>query len=119
MDGVDMLPYLSGSKAGSPDRPLFTKNGTISQVIKDDWKLIWDQQQNEKWLFDLNTDPTEQNNLIDQSPDTSKLMTELLASFISKQPEPLWEGSSKSPIHIDKHLNESKTKEDEFAYWQN
>jgi len=40
-----MLPYLTGTKTGSPERPLFTKNGTFSQVIKADWKLLWDQQQ--------------------------------------------------------------------------
>ena len=119
MDGANMLPYLSGAKVGGPDRPLFTKNGTCSQVIKDDWKLIWDQQQNKKWLFDLKNDPTEQNNLVDQSQEKSKLMTELLAAFIAEQPKPIWEGSTKSPIRIDKHLNEAHSNTDEYAYWQN
>lgn len=119
LDGANMLPYLSGAKRGSPDRPLFTKNGTCSQVIKDDWKLIWDQQLNKKWLFDLKSDPIEQNNLVDQSNEKSKLLTELLAAFIAEQPKPIWEGSCKSPIYIDKHLNEVCTNTDEYTYWQN
>lgn len=119
MDGTNMLPYLTGSKAGSPDRSLFTKNGTFSQVIKDDWKLLWDQQQQKKWLFNLSNDPTEQNNLANSNPNKLNELSELLAAFLAEQADPLWEGALSSPVHIDKHLNESKTKDDEFAYWQN
>ncbi len=119
LDGTNMLPYLSGTKAGSPARPLFTKNGTFSQVIKDDWKLLWDQQQKKKWLFNLSTDPTEQNNLTNSAPDKLNDLTNILTAFLAEQAKPIWDGALSSPVHIDKHLNESKTKEDEFAYWQN
>ena len=119
MDGTNILPYLTGAKSGSPERPLFTKNGTFSQVIKEDWKLLWDQQQQKKWLFDLKNDPTEQNNLIDQNSTKASDLTNLLTAFLAEQPKPIWKGALKSPITIDKHLNESKSKEDEFAYWQN
>ena len=119
MDGTNILPYLTGAKSGSPERPLFTKNGTFSQVIKEDWKLLWDQQQQKKWLFDLKNDPTEQNNLIDQNSTKASDLTNLLTAFLAEQPKPIWKGALKSPVTIDKHLNEPKSKEDEFAYWQN
>jgi len=119
LDGTNMLPYLTGLKAGSPERALFTKNGTFSQVIKDDWKLLWDQQQQKKWLFNLSDDPTEQNNLANSNPNKSNELSESLSAFLTKQATPLWKGALSSPVHIDKHLNESKTKEDEFAYWLN
>ena len=119
MDGTNMLPYLTGAKAGSPSRPLFTKSGTYSQVIKDDWKLQWDQQQQKKWLFDLKNDPTEQHNLIDQNAQKAKELTHLLTAFIAEQADPIWEGAMKSPISIDKHLNEPSSREDEHAYWVN
>jgi len=119
LDGTNMLPYLTGAKTGSPDRPLFTKNGTFSQVIKDDWKLLWDQEQKKKWLFDLQTDPTEQNNLISSAPDKLNELSNVLTAFLAEQADPIWEGALSSPIHIDKHLNEKKTKDDEYAYWLN
>jgi len=119
MDGTNILPFLTGAKAGAPSRPLFTKNGTFSQVIKDNWKLLWDQQQQKKWLFDLKNDPTEQNNLIDQNVQKTNELNTLLTTFLAEQAKPLWEGALSSPIPIDKHLNEPKTKEDEFAYWLN
>ena len=119
LDGTNMLPYLTGSKVGVPDRPLFTKNGTFSQVIKDDWKLLWDQEQQKKWLFNLSNDPTEQNNLVNSNPNKLSELSEILAAFLAEQADPIWEGALSTPVHIDKHLNESKTQEDEFAYWQN
>ena len=119
LDGTDLLPYFTGVKVGSPERPLFTKNGTLSQVIKDNWKLIWDQQQKKKWLFDLLNDPTEQNNLIDQNAIKNQELTSLLTAFLAEQPEPIWEGALTFPIFIDKHLKQSKINADEFVYWQN
>lgn len=119
MDGVNILPYFTGEKQGSPDRPLFTKGGTYSQVIKDNWKLQWDQKRDKKWLFDLENDPTEQNNLIDQAPQKKEALTKLLSAFLAEQARPIWEGSLHPPVFIDKHLNEAKDKGDEFIYWQN
>lgn len=119
LDGTNMLPYLRGSKAGNPERPLFTKNGTFSQVIHDDWKLLWDQQLKKKWLFDLSSDPTEQNNLVDTNPDELNKLSELLTAFLAEQAEPIWDGALSSPVHIDKHLKEPKSKSDEYAYWVN
>ncbi|MEM1119100.1 MAG: sulfatase-like hydrolase/transferase [Bacteroidota bacterium] len=119
MDGANILPYLTGAKSGEPTRPLFTKNGTYSQVIQADWKLQWDQVQKKKWLFDLKNDPTEQNNLIDQAPDKAKELTTLLSNFLAEQAAPIWEGALHGPIYPDKHLNEAHLKDDEFIYWQN
>lgn len=119
MDGANILPYFTGAKQGSPDRPLFTKGGTYSQVIKDNWKLQWDQKREKKWLFDLENDPTEQNNLIDQAPQKKEALTKLLSAFLAEQASPIWQGSLHPPVFIDKHLNEVKDKGDEFIYWQN
>ena len=63
LDGVNILPYLSGEKEGEPERILFNKSGKYSFLIKDGWKLQLDLIQNKKWLFNLNDDPTEQLNL--------------------------------------------------------
>ena len=35
-------------------------------ALADGWKLQVDGRQDKRWLFDLNRDPTEQDNLIDR-----------------------------------------------------
>lgn len=120
MDGENILPYLTGEQEGEPDRPLFCKSGTYSFVINDGWKLQVDEWQNKKWLFDLNTDPTEQENLVVTFPqklaELSMLRQELLAE---QQSEPIWKGALTSPVKIDETIKEEFTKEDEYIFWTN
>ena len=70
-------------------------------------------------MFDLQNDPTEQTNLSDQNKIKNNELSNLLTAFLAEQVDPIWEGALSSPIHIDKHLNEEKAEEDEFAYWVN
>ena len=119
MDGENILPYLTGEQEGEPDRPLFCKSGTYSFLIKNGWKLQVDEVQNKKWLFDLNTDPTEQNNLV--ATETQKLaeLSKLRQDLLAEQSEPIWKGALTAPVQIDKHLKEEFTKADEHIYWTN
>ena len=120
MDGENILPYLTGEQEGEPDRPLFCKSGTYSFLIKDGWKLQVDEWQDKKWLFDLNTDPTEQHNLVSTQPqklaELSKLRQALMAE---QQAEPIWEGALTSPVLIDESIRKEVTEEDEYIYWTN
>ncbi|MFK7904969.1 MAG: sulfatase/phosphatase domain-containing protein, partial [Chitinophagales bacterium] len=119
IDGVNILPYLTGEKEGEPDRALFTKISNYSYVLKNGWKLQMDDLQQKKWLFNLNADPTEQNNLVNQELQKAGELTALLQTFNAEQKPPIWPALLDSPIYIDKTLNEETTKEDEFIYWPN
>ena len=120
MDGTSILPYLTGEQEGEPDRPLFCKSGTYSFLIKDGWKLQVDEWQDKKWLFDLNTDPTEQHNLAATNPqklaDLSTLREELMAE---QQAEPIWKGALTSPVLIDEPIRKDVTEDDEYIFWTN
>lgn len=119
IDGTNILPYLTGKQKGEPDRPLFCKEGSYAFVIKNGWKLQIDSKQNQRWLFNLNIDPTEQNNLV--ISETGKLteLNQLLTELLAEQAEPIWKGALTSPITIDKHLKESYQEGDEYVYWTN
>ena len=72
-------------------------------------------------MFDLNTDPTEQHNLVELNPqmlaELSQLRQELMAE---QQAEPIWKGALTSPVKIDEHIKEEfNTEEDEYIYWTN
>jgi len=119
IDGTNILPYLKNEDQGEPERPLFCKSSGLSFVIKNGWKLQIDEQRDKKWLFDLNTDPTEQDNLANFETEKLSEMNELLQGLLAEQTEPIWQGALSSPIPTDKHLNQPITKKDEHSYWTN
>ena len=118
-DGVNILPYLSGEKEGEPDRVLFNKSGDYSFLIKDGWKLQVDLIQNKKWLHNLNEDPTEQINLIESYPEKLNELGKILNKKISEQVKPIWPSLLDWPIFIDKTLDETVIKNDEYIFWAN
>ena len=47
MDGVDLMPFLSGRNEGSPHENLFWRSGNYRVVLKDGWKLQFLKQPHE------------------------------------------------------------------------
>ena len=119
IDGVNILPYLTGEIQGEPDRILFSKSGSLSFLIKEGWKLQIDFIQNKKWLFNLNNDPNEKINLTSINLEKLKELEELLNSKIKEQAKPIWPNLLSWPIFIDKTLNQKKSNLDEYTYWPN
>ncbi|MBT7320293.1 MAG: sulfatase-like hydrolase/transferase [Flavobacteriaceae bacterium] len=119
IDGVNILPYLTGEIQGEPDRILFSKSGSLSFLIKEGWKLQIDFIQNKKWLFNLNNDPNEKINLASINLEKLKELEELLNSKIKEQAKPIWPNLLSWPIFIDKALNQKKSNLDEYTYWPN
>ena len=69
MDGIDLMPVLTGKKS-EVKRTLYWRIFQRNQhkAMRDGkWKYLQDEKGNE-WLFDLSTDPKEQNNLKDNEP---------------------------------------------------
>ena len=119
IDGVNILPYLTGEIQGEPDRILFSKSGSLSFLIKEGWKLQIDFIQNKKWLFNLNNDTNEKINLASINLEKLKELEELLNSKIKEQAKPIWPNLLSWPIFIDKTLNQKKSNLDEYTYWPN
>ena len=119
IDGVNILPYLTGEIQGEPDRILFSKSGSLSFLIKNGWKLQIDFIQNKKWLFNLNNDPNEKINLTSINLEKLKELEELLNSKIKEQAKPIWPNLLSWPIFIDKTVNQKKSNLDEYTYWPN
>jgi uncharacterized sulfatase len=118
-DGTNVLPYLIGEKEGEPDRVLFNKSGNYSFIIKKGWKLQVDLVQNKKWLYNLNEDPTEQINLIKSDFKKLNELEKILNKKLSEQVKPIWPSLLDWPIFIDKTLDETVNKNDEYIFWAN
>ena len=118
-DGANVLPYLIGENEGEPQRVLFNKSGNYSFIIKEGWKLQVDLVQNKKWLYNLNEDPTEQINLIKSDLKKLNELEKILNKKLSEQVKPIWPSLLDWPIFIDKTLDETVNKNDEYIFWAN
>jgi arylsulfatase A-like enzyme len=72
-DGVDLMPYLTGTASGSPHEYLYWRS-LPSWAIRDErWKLLVNASQDGKsdveMLFDLTNDPREKNDLAAAHPE--------------------------------------------------
>jgi arylsulfatase A-like enzyme len=89
IDGVSLKPLLEGSQI--EDRPLFwhyphygNQGGELASMIREgDWKLIryWENGQNE--LYNLLTDPEEQNNVLAQHTEQGSIIAKKLNTFLT------------------------------------
>lgn len=119
MDGVDLLPYVLGAAQGDPHQALFWRAGHYQAVQADGWKLQRAERPARNWLFHLETDPTEQQDLAAQRPDKVAALGRLLDAHNAEQAEPLWPAVAELPVFIDKHLAEPQHPSDEYVYVPN
>ena len=119
IDGVNLIPFLTNEKKGEPHETLYWKNVTYQAIIHDNWKLMRSKYPKEKeYLYNLEKDPYEQNNLALSEHEIKILLHEKLNTHIESMPEPSWPQSVFMPVVIDKPQIEYK-EGDELIYWPN
>jgi arylsulfatase A-like enzyme len=91
LDGVNLVPYLDGKKAGPPHEYLFWRMGQQSAVRRGNWKLVKIGDQPPA-LYDLATDIGESKDLAGEKPDIRDLLTKALAEWDKQLVKPLWGG---------------------------
>lgn len=120
IDGRNILVEATGEGLiERPDDAIFWQSGFYKVVRAGDWKLQVNERQNQSWLFDLTTDPTEQNNLAETRPDKLAELQALLAAHHADAVPPLYGHTIESAIAIDKTLADTVTDEDEYIIWPN
>ncbi len=90
MDGVSLKPLLEGKEIA--DRPLFwhyphygNQGGEPASIIRNkEWKLIhyWEDGRDE--LYNLQSDPGEQQDVADQHPKVASKLSTQLQAFLNK-----------------------------------
>jgi uncharacterized sulfatase len=119
LDGVDLMPYFTGEKAGLPHDTLFWREGHQQSVLHRGWKLIRADRPDKRWLFNLAEDPTEQLNLAAEAPEKVAELEALLAAHNAEQAEPMWPSVLDGPQLIDKHGGQPFEPGDDYIYWPN
>ena len=119
MDGVDLLPFVSGSAPGNPHKSLFWRSGPYKTLLEGDWKLQVSHIPNKMWLFDLKNDPTERQNLAATEPVRLRDMLAKMNENDKAQHKPLWPSLIEGAIDIDHPLSYPQHPNDEYVYWSN
>ncbi|MBU2647275.1 sulfatase-like hydrolase/transferase [bacterium] len=119
IDGVDLMPYITGARSDDPHDVLFWRQGYYQGVLEKGWKMLVSDRPDKVWLFDLNRDPTEQANVAERHPDKVAELQRLLDAHNAEQAEPLWPSVIEGPIMIDKTSAEKMLVTDEITYWPN
>jgi arylsulfatase A-like enzyme len=79
LDGVNLIPFVTGESTGRPHEELFWRAGQNHAVRMGDWKLVHSPQQGGTMLFNLREDIGEQHDLAVSQPDK---LGELQAAFV-------------------------------------
>lgn len=119
IDGVDLVPYVTGEADGEPHRALFWRSGASRSALVDGWKLNVSDPPGRSWLFDLAADPTEQHDLSSERPEKLAELMAAMDAHDSEQAPPAWPSRGMMPINIDKDRSLPDEPGDEYIYWSN
>ncbi len=93
IDGVNLLPVLTGKEPGLAPRDLFfhrreggTRYGglTINAIVRGDWKLLHNSPFEPQELYNLKSDPQEQDNLASQNKKKFNELAEKLRVHVQR-----------------------------------
>lgn len=89
LDGVDLLPYLTGKSKGARHDRLFWRFGGQSAVRMGDWKLVKFGESSAQ-LYNLAEDIGEQNDLAAKEPDKLKELQTAYDAWNAQLMAPRW-----------------------------
>jgi arylsulfatase A-like enzyme len=117
LDGVDLMPFLTGATAGKPHEDLFWRMGKQWAVRSGDWKLVMTRGTSEPWLVDLAADVSETTDLAAKNPEKAKELRAKYDAWSSQLMEPRWQwgegakAGAKTPEPEDQEDEEQKPDE--------
>ncbi|MCM8732494.1 sulfatase-like hydrolase/transferase [Hephaestia sp. GCM10023244] len=98
-DGVDLLPFLTGEKQGTPHDALMWRRAPMVSIRKGDWKLWKHLDGDFTLLFNLRDDPNEQTNLAERHPDKLRELEQGIEQWSKDLQDPKW--PTKTMIEYD------------------
>jgi arylsulfatase A-like enzyme len=98
LDGVDLLPYVTGRQTGRPHQTLFWRFGPQWAIRHGDWKLVAGRDGGPRpGLFNLAEDIGEANDLAATMPGKTDELKSLWDAWNAEQAEPIVPNSPPRP----------------------
>jgi uncharacterized sulfatase len=85
LDGVDLMPYLSGENTAEPHEELFWRWGSQSAIRQGKYKFL--KYADDEYLFNLETDISETNNIISENENIRDELYSKLKDWCDEMPE--------------------------------
>ncbi len=111
MDGVDLLPFLTGEREGDPHDFLCWRKEDASAVRVGDWKLI-SLDEMDPVLYNLADNPGETRDLSKINPEKLGEMVSILDNWESEMEQPRWH-EEPAWIKVTRHIHEALMKNKE------
>ncbi|MGC6467475.1 MAG: sulfatase-like hydrolase/transferase [Akkermansiaceae bacterium] len=95
VEGVDLIPYLTGKDDGVPHETFFWRQGGRTALRHQDWKLVkmgsYRESKGAKWeLYDLATDLSEEHNLAGKESDRLAELVKIWERLNGEMSKPLF-----------------------------
>lgn len=87
IDGVNLVPYLTGEQQGDPHDALYWRFRGQSAIREGKWKFYY-LENGVRFLFDMESVDHENKNLIQQYPEVAQRLEEKLKTFRTEQDRP-------------------------------
>jgi arylsulfatase A-like enzyme len=117
VEGVNILPHLTGEKAAAPHETLAWRFGPQKAIRRGNWKLVDVRDMEAKtqsgWqLYDLSTDIGESKNLAAEKPKLVADLSKAWDDWNAKNMPPQWHGSpNEDPTAPPKPATKAKKKQ--------
>jgi len=91
LDGVDLVPYLTGTRPGTPHETLFWRMFANQRAVRHgNLKLVWSGPAEQGGLYDVVNDLGESRNLAKDRPEDAKKLQALYDAWNAGLAEPKW-----------------------------
>ena len=115
LDGVNLIPYLSGEKSGEPHEAIYLRKFDSGKyaVRSGDYKLLIPYKGDKTLLYNLETDIGEENNIADEHPDTLQRLEAMRIQWDSELIDPQFLGL----IHLPRWKERRKMSQEASKKW--
>lgn len=90
VDGVNLIPFLTGEKTGNPHKKMYWRQGMKSAVRVGEWKLVrsGSPRKASQWeLYHISEDISETKNLIEENPQKYQELLKVWEAYESQMVE--------------------------------
>jgi uncharacterized sulfatase len=99
LDGVNLVPYLSGNATGAPHEALMWRWGAQSAIREGSWKLL--RGGDREYLYNLDADLEEKVDLSSRHPEIARRLRNRLASWAADLDPPGISAETMTPVAND------------------